>query len=239
MMFNLDEVAAYLHISVQDVERLVREQAIPFEYQGKRSIFRRKEIDGWAHQRIMGMNHDKLADFHRVTTARAHDLSLGHAIMPELIKLEGINPDMSAKTKPSLIRSIVKLAETTELVIYPDDLQESIVEREKLCSTALSGGFALMHTLHHDPYLFEDSFIVLARTIQPIPFRAVDGQMTNLFFLLCCQDNRIHQHVLARMCMMCQRTSMILDLHAAETSDEILQIMIDKEQELIGSKICN
>lgn len=232
-IFNLDEVAAYLHVTVPDVERLVREQAIPFKNQGNRPFFQRKDIDGWANQRIMGMSEQKLTDFHKKTTARAHDLSFSHALIPELMSPAGIEPELEAKTKPSVIRSMVKLAYATNLVIYPEDLQESVIEREKLCSTALAGGFSLLHTLHHDPYLFEDSFIVLGRTIQSLPFRAVDGQMTNLFFMLCCQDDRIHQHVLARLCMMCQRTNLILKLRSAEIAEEMFELLVDKEQEII------
>ena len=57
-------------------------------------------------------------------------------------------------------------------------------------------------------------FIVLARTAQPLPFGSPDGTVTDIFFLMCCQDDRIHLHVLARVCMMCRHTHLLRDLRA-------------------------
>ena len=47
-IFNLYEVADYLHLSRGDIERLVRRNEIPFERKGEKLIFNRAEIDAWA-----------------------------------------------------------------------------------------------------------------------------------------------------------------------------------------------
>lgn len=234
--FHLDEVAEYLHLSVADVERLVRDDAIPHEYQGSRLVFRQRNIDSWANQRIMGMDHDKLEAFHKVTSAKAHDLSFSHALMPELMKPAYIEPALQARTRPSVIRDMIALANTTDLVIYPDDFKDSVMEREKMCSTAMPGGFALMHTHYHDPYMFEDSFVVLGRCVQPLPFHSPDGFRTDMFFLLCCQDDRIHLHMMARLCMLCQRTSLILELRDCAGVQEMYDLVLAREDELIRSR---
>jgi len=48
--------------------------------------------------------------------------------------------------------------------------------------------------------------------VQEIHFGAPDGQPTTLFFLVCCQDDRIHLHALARLCLMAQKTSLLAEL---------------------------
>jgi len=231
--YNLEEIAGYLHQSVSDIEQLVHEKEIPCSLQGKRLVFRRKEVDAWANQRVMGMNTEKLSAFHKKTTGRAHDLSLGHVIISELLRPACLEPLLPAKTKPSLIRSMVELAGKSGCVNYADELHESILAREKLGSTAMAGGFALLHTEYHDSFMFEESFIALARCAQPIAFSSPDGQLTDVFFMLCCQDERIHLHVLARLCMLCQQTSMLLELRDCTTSEEMRRIIMDKEEELI------
>ena len=128
---------------------------------------------------------------------------------------------------------MVRLAENTNLLIDSVELLKSLKEREQMCSTALAGGIALLHPRHHDPYLFEDSFVVLGRTVQPIPFGSPDGTTTDLFFLVCCQDERIHLHVLARLCMLCYHTSVLLDLREAKTPAEMLKSLIDAEEDVI------
>jgi len=51
--------------------------------------------------------------------------------------------------------------------------------------------------------------------------------------LVCCQDDRIHLHVLARLCMMCHNTSMLLQLREAETPADMLTVIADAEQQII------
>lgn len=232
-VFNLDQVAAYLHLPVTEVKEFVRTREIPCEMQGDKLVFRKREIDSWASQRIIGLSKQRLTVYHRKTSAKAHDLSKQHAIIPELLKPGYIRPKLASKTKASIIRSMVDLAGSTGLVGDPPDLLESLDERERLCSTALAGGIALLHPKNHEPYMFEDSFIVLGRTVQPVPFGSPDGATTDLFFLICCQDDRIHLHTLTRLCMMCHYSSVLLELRDAKDADSMYDMMVKSEQEII------
>lgn len=232
-VFNIQELADYLHVSTQDLELLVRRREIPFDRQGDRVVFRQKDIDSWASRRILGFSEPELSSYHAVSSAKTHDLSAKSAIIPELIQASFIEPGLKAKTKSSVIRDMVKLAEDTELLNYPDDLLAAIQEREQMCSTALAGGIALLHAKNHEPYMSEDSFVVIGRAQQPVPFGSPDGRTTDIFFLLCAQDDRIHLHLLARICMMCYHTSLLIELREAETREQMLDILIAAEQEII------
>ena len=232
-VFNLEQVAVYLHLPVTEVKELVRTREIPCEMQGDKLVFRKKGIDAWASQRIIGLSKQRLTVYHRKTSAKAHDLSKQHAIIPELLKPGYIRPKLASKTKASIIRGMVDLAGSTGLVADPHDLLESLDERERLCSTALAGGIALLHPKNHEPYMFEDSFIVLGRTVQPVPFGSPDGATTDLFFLICCQDDRIHLHTLTRLCMMCHYSSVLLELRDAKDAASMYDMMVKSEQEII------
>lgn len=231
--FNLNEVTEYLHLPREDIELLVRRHEIPFAKQGGRLIFRKNEIDAWASQRILGLTDKRLADYHKLISARRHDLSQRHAIMPELLRADYINPVLESRTKPAIMRDMVALAERTGLLINPTDLLQSLKEREEMCSTALADGIALLHPRHRDPYVFEDSFVVLSRACQPIPFGALDGQLTDIFFLICCQDDRIHLHALARICLMCKNTGMLAGIRAGADAAEIYAVVLRSEEEVI------
>lgn len=231
--FNLDEVADYMHIARADVEELVRTNEIPFHRQGERVMFRKAEIDGWMSQRILGLSRNHLTDYHKKSSAKAHDLSKKHAIIPELVKQEYVEDALTSKTRASVIRDMVDLAGRTGLVSVKRDLLESLEERERLGSTALAGGIALLHPRNHEPYMFEDSFLCVARAIQPVPFGSPDGATTDLFFLICCQDDRIHLHVLARVCMMCHHTSLLLELREASDAASMYKALVDAEEEVI------
>ncbi|NCD32584.1 MAG: helix-turn-helix domain-containing protein [Spartobacteria bacterium] len=231
VIFTVEEVARYLHLELQELNELVRSYEIPFEKQGDRISFRRVDIDKWASQRIIGLENGRLEQYHSQGVKRVEAY---HSVVDyrvgELIMATSVCSMIDARTSPSLIRNIVDLADKTGLVIDKADLLHSVQERERLGSTALTGGYAVLHTQHHDPYLFEESFLCIARTSAPIPFRSLDGQTTDIFFLLCCQDDRLHLHTLARLCLMARCTPLIYDLRDAADEKEMIQAMHSAEE---------
>ena len=231
--FNLEEVSSYLHVSAADIQLLVKRGEIPVEKKGERLVFRKKEIDEWASRRILGLSGKPLQEFHRKASARAFDVSQEHALFPILMKSAFVEPHLRSKTKASVLRDMVNLADSTGLVHQKEELLKTILEREEMCSTALPGGMAMLHPRTPDPYLFETSFVALGRTIQPIPFGAPDGLATDLFFMICCQDDRLHLHVLARLCTICLNASVLLDLRKAETASELYDALLEAELDVI------
>jgi nitrogen PTS system EIIA component len=231
--FGADEVARYLHLSRADLDRLVKDQDIPFEKHGERVVFRKVEIDAWASQRILGLQGRPLAEYHQKSSNGARQMLAHEAIMPQMVQPEFIDPALPAKTKASVLRKMAALAEKTGRVCDPEALQLGLDAREELCSTGLPGGLALLHARNPESYLFETSFLVLGRTVQQIPFGAPDGQPTNLFFLIGCPDDHMHLHTLARLCLMAQKTDMLVDLRQAVDATAMCEHLIAAEQTVL------
>lgn len=213
--FTVETLTTYLHLAPGDVERLLRESDLPREVRGGRTMFRRAAIDEWASQRILGLPGKRLDVYHEKTMRGTSGVFPGGALIPELLSPTNIDLGLKSKTRASVIRDLVALADRTGRVLDPRELLTSVSEREALCSTALPGGFALLHARHHTAYRFEGSFMVLGRTIQAVPFGAPDGRATHVFFLICCDDDRIHLHTLARLCLLAQKTDVIAQLYDA------------------------
>jgi excisionase family DNA binding protein len=234
--FGLEEVARYLHLSRADVERLVKDQDIPLERHGDRLVFRRVEIDAWASPRILGLEGRRLAEYHQKSSHDTEHIVAQAAIMPEVIRPEFIAPALTAKTKASVLRQMAALAEKTGRVSDPPSLLQGLEAREELCSTGVPGGLALLHARNPESYLFEAAFLTLGRTIQQIPFGAPDGRPTNLFFLIGCPDDRMHLHTLARLCLMAQKTDLLVDLHQAPDASAMCDCIIAAEQAVLVSR---
>jgi mannitol/fructose-specific phosphotransferase system IIA component (Ntr-type) len=66
-----------------------------------------------------------------------------------------------------------------------------------------------------------------------VPFGAADGGETRLFFLVCCQEDRLHLHLLARLSLMCARTELLAYLRAATTADEMAAALAEAEDEIL------
>lgn len=235
-VLTAQQVAEYLHLTPAEVEHLVKRGKIPHEKSGSRVVFRRIDIDAWASRRLLETRHGDekfVEDFHQRASAKRFEFSQEHALMPDLLTAERIDADLGARTRPSVISEMVALAGDTGLVNDPVDLLESLRNREELCSTAMPGGFALLHPRHHHEYLFEESFIVFGRTAHPVGFGAPDGHMTDLFFLVCCGDDRLHLHTIARICAMYKETALITQLRTAETAGEMYDLIVAAEMDVI------
>jgi PTS system nitrogen regulatory IIA component len=230
---SLEEVAEFLHLRPADVEELAKRGEIPVERAGGRLCFRKQEVEAWASARLLGFNDNQMDVFHKAASAKAHDLSKTHAIIPELMHRDWVHPNFAARTRASAIRGMVDFAEKTGICNYPEDLLAGVQEREDLCSTAMPGGIALLHPRNHEPYMFEDTFVVLARTIQPIPFGAPDGNLTDLFFLICSQADKIHLHILARLCTLCGKTGLLGNLREAADAKGMYDALVQAEEEVI------
>ncbi len=232
-LLDINAVAEYLRLTREDIETLVRRLEIPHELAGGRLVFRHKDIDEWASMRILGNAHSSA----RTKQARPHgavrNISDRDPIVSDLLKLECVTAELPGHTKPAVLRAMVKLAERSEVGYDPEDLLRSLREREELCSTALPGGVALLHPRHHEPYMFEDSFMAFGRVPSAVPFGAPDGGMTDLFFLICCQNDRIHLHVLSRLCLMVTRTTLLADLREALDSEAIMLAIQNAETAVI------
>jgi nitrogen PTS system EIIA component len=232
--FNLKEAASYLRLAHTDLETLVRRREIPVETQGARLVFRQKDIDAWASQHILGLSHKRLAVYHKQAAGLNRDRAHQPLSVAELVRPEAVEPALTSKTKSSVLHDMAALADRTGLVCNPRDFLQSLVERERLCSTALADGIALLHPRNHDPYMLVNSFIAIGRAIHPVPFGAPDGQQTDLFFLIGCQDDRLHLHVLARLCMLSKQTKVLRRLREAESTGTMLAILRRAEEEIVG-----
>jgi PTS system nitrogen regulatory IIA component len=142
---------------------------------------------------------------------------------------------MTAKTKASVLRDLADVADRTGLVCDRAELVASLLAREKLCPTAVPGGVAFPHPRQQQAYLLQASFLVFGRTIQPIHFGAPDAQPTDLFFLLCCQEEKLHLHTLARLCLMAQKTDLLARLRAARDATALHECLLTAEQTVMGN----
>ncbi len=232
-IFGIEEVAQYLHLNRSEIERMVKEQEIPFERRGPRLVFRKVEIDSWASPRVMELEGRRLAEFHEKVSSQAGENNTRSPLLSAMLQPGFVDSALPAKTKASLLREMAALANRTGRVLDPPALLKGLQAREELCSTGLPGGLALLHTRQSEAYLYDSPFIALGRTIQRIPFGAPDGRPTDLFFLIAIPDHPVHLQTLARLCLMAQKTSLLGDLRAAADAQAMHDCLVQTEAAVI------
>jgi nitrogen PTS system EIIA component len=234
-MMNSDQVARYLHVDPMEINRWVRQGGIPFEQGLDHPVFRRKDIDAWASQRILGMREKPLASYHHATSRQTQREEDAPYAVSDLLTPARTIFALRSRTKASVLRDLAAVAEREELLYDPRDLVQSLEEREALCSTGLAGGVAIIHPRHHDPYIASESLLILARAAHPICFGAPDGKSTDIFFLLIATDDRHHLHALARLCLMMLNTKLLVNLRAAASAADMYRYTVGAEQEILAT----
>lgn len=217
---NLDDVAEYLHISQERATRLFRQGELPYEGEPARPRFSPEELDAWASRRILRMDGRRLGDYERGAAVKSPPGSERYPLL-SLLSPERIFIGVGARTRASMLSELVAAADSLGFLYDPHDLLESLRRREEEGSTALPGGVAIPHPRHHDPYLASESFMVVARPSTPIHFGAPDGRPTDLFFMLVCQENRLHLRALARLCAILADPSLAPAIRAAGDPESI------------------
>ena len=235
-ILTIDELADHLHVARRHVERLIKEGDLPCTMRGGRMLFQRDEVDAWASQRLLRLPGRSLDWYHQKTMQGTRQQFPQVALVPVLLQPEFIDLALPAKTRAAVIRDVVALADRTGRVNDPRELRDSVEAREALCSTALPGGLALLHARQHQPFRFEGSFIVLGRTIQTIPFGAPDGNVSQLFFLICSQDERVHLHIMARLCLLALKTNIVAELLDAGDSVAAYEALVAAEIAVLPAK---
>ncbi|MCD4825478.1 MAG: PTS sugar transporter subunit IIA [Phycisphaerae bacterium] len=233
---NEQQVAAYLSMDLREVVRMASRETIPCRKLGdQKFIFRKSQIDHWVWQQMHNFDHKTLAGIEK-GVSDYHGFDASEPLICPLIPDNGIIVPLAAKTRQAVLGDLLDIAEAAGLVYARQEILDELRGRESLCSTALLPGVALPHPRHPLPYDIAASFIVVGLSDRGIPFGAEGGSLTRLFFLLCCKDDRTHLHVLARLVRMIEPAGTIDQLLAAETAEELAEILAHKEMEVLNQQ---
>jgi PTS system nitrogen regulatory IIA component len=132
-----------------------------------------------------------------------------------------------------VLRELVRLAEQSGQVYDPGAILTAIQQREEMASTALETGVAIPHLRRALPAVLGESVLAYGRTASGIPFGAARGGLTDVFFLVCCQDDRTHLRVLARLSRLLLRPGFLDSLRLAETPVETWELLVASERDLL------
>ena len=111
----------------------------------------------------------------------------------DLIRPEAVIPALKAKTKKQALQELSeKAAKLTG--VSARDILETLLQRERLGSTAVGRGIAIPHGRLPE---LKGIFSMFARLEQPIEFEAVDEEPVDLIFLLLAPEHAGADHLKA------------------------------------------
>jgi PTS system nitrogen regulatory IIA component len=225
--FDIERLAAYLHLSPAQVTRMVERGKLPGRKIGGQWRFSQAEIHHWLEDEIGASDEGELIEMEGVLH-RADRGAAGTAVsLAELLPVEAIRIPLEARTRNSVIRDMVQLAAATGLLWDPEKMVEAVRARENLHPTALDNGVALLHPRRPMTSILAQPLLALGRTLQGIPFGGARGSLTDIFFLICSVEDRGHLRVLARLSRVIADTEFLAALRVvpdAQSAHELIRI---------------
>lgn len=144
------------------------------------------------------------------------------------LKKETIIAFLKSKTKNDVIKELTSHIAKLYPNINTEQAYEVIIEREKLCSTALDAGVAIPHGKMSGISNFVISF---GRSEQGVEFDSLDGKPSHLFILILSPENSsgLHLKLLAKISKIFKIQEFRSQLMKAKTSDEIYEIIAQED----------
>lgn len=225
---SIDELARHIGMDARIVRKWAERGRLPGLMVQGQWRFNRAQMLDWLQKEIHNLDREHISNLERAMSDGNDDEVLSALLPPEAIDM-----NLPARSRASVLKEMVGLAERTGLVYDPQALLAAVQEREDMYPTALPNGVALPHPRRPLPYATAEPLVCLARVPAGIPFGAPDGQLTSLFFLVCSHEERQHLCVLARLAMMLS-TDLPARLQEIEEPAEALAMILESEQQVVA-----
>jgi nitrogen PTS system EIIA component len=231
--FDIDQLASYLHVTPEQVNKMVSRGKLPGRRVNGQWRFSESEIHHWLEDHIGVGDAEELEKVERILDRNWDTTIDDRSMLSDFMLVEAIAVPLDARTRGSVIREMSQLAAGTGLLWDASEMAEAVQARESLHPTALENGVALLHPRRPQVSILSDSFVALGISRQPIPFGNASGHLTDVFFLICSTDDQVHLRILARLARLVSDEVLLTMLRSAVTPTEAMDLIRTAELELI------
>ncbi len=147
----------------------------------------------------------------------------------DALKKETVIPYLQSKTKPEVIKEISECVASLYSNINAERLIEILMEREKLCSTAVDSGVAIPHGKLSG---LSNIIAAFGRSVEGIDFESLDGKSSHFFILLIAPENSsgAHLKLLSRISRLFKDDEFRSRIMEAKSQDEIYEIITEEDE---------
>lgn len=224
---DLAQLANLLQRDQRELSKLANRGDLPGRKVGGQWRFASAEIQQWLEGEMPGLNEAQLKSLEEAHPEPTEPL-LTHLLAPDCVEVP-----LQARTPASVIRAMVRLAEQSWQVYDPYAILSAAQAREERGSTAQENGVAILHPPRPMTDALGESVIAFGRTAGGVPFGSPKGGLTDVFFLVCCRDQKTHLRVLARLSRLFLRADFLDQLRAAESPADALTVIRSAEKQLL------
>ncbi|HEX3997365.1 MAG TPA: PTS sugar transporter subunit IIA [Pirellulales bacterium] len=228
--FDIERLAAYLHLDRAQVARLADRGKLPGRKVQGVWRFAPAEIHQWLESRIGLSGDEELVQMESILRPPADTANDGVPSIAAMMPLEAMAVPLDARTRGSVIQSLVDIAAQTGLLWDPERMTDAVRAREEMHPTALENGVALLHPRRPMPSILGEAFVAFGRTARGIPFGG--KVLTDLFFLIASLDDRGHLRTLARLSRLIGDSDLLAELRSAADARSAHELIESTEARL-------
>jgi nitrogen PTS system EIIA component len=225
--FDIDRLAAYLHMSPAAVVKLAERGKLPGRRVSGEWRFSAAEIHHWLEDRIGLSDEIALTEMEGALDHSA-DSDVEQVSISGLLRIDAIETPLDARTRSSVIARMTELAARTHLLWDAPKMADAVRAREEMHSTALDNGVALLHPRRPMPAILAEAVLALGVSAGGIPFGA-GGQLTDIFFLICSTSDHEHLRILARLSRVINDQTFLSEIRAATDAATLHQFIEQRD----------
>lgn len=226
-IMTVADVAEYLQLAEKTIVRMAQRGEMPAAKVASQWRFMRSLVREWIVAQMQTLPAGRLDD-----VAGRQDALLG---LDEMIRPELMNLDIKPGPKEAVLRQIVGPLVQTGFAADPSRLLASLLERERMMTTAIGHGVALPHPRRPIAGMFPEPAIALGVCPGGTDFDAIDDQLVNVFFLICATREEIHLQLMAKVAWLSRR-DVLGKLRTASDARTAQEIIAQAVQEIDASR---
>jgi len=221
---TLEEAAKFLNMSAGAIKVLTEKGFARRDKEG-RLLVKTAEIRDWLHRGIKDFDVNQLNTLER--DYGEHIIAIHPLLDPKCIKRRIVG-----KSKLAVIDELIDLLVEHGGVDrkYRKTIRSDVIERERMCSTALADGVAIPHPREPLTGIIKKPRLVLGLSWKGVDFESFDGKLTHVVVLLCTPKLDLHLQLLARLTKLLRNLKMRVALCRAKDERGVIEVFASFEK---------
>jgi len=147
----------------------------------------------------------------------------------DYLDVNAIIPNLNSHSKEEVVEEIAAGITKVNPKINTDRLIEVLLEREKICSTALDSGVAVPHGKISG---ITDIILGFGKSSEGISYESLDNKPSHFFFTLIAPEDSISIHIrlLARISKIFKNPELRSKLSKCKTAQEIYEAIVSEDE---------
>ncbi len=224
-VLTIKEVADYLKMNERTIYKLVQNGKMPAAKIASQWRMKKDLINEWLEYHMKSFTVEDL-----VGLDQDHEDKVIQ-VTPILSKKAFASP-LHSTSKSQVLKELVDLLVASGEIKDKDELFRAVVERERLCSTAIADEVAIPHPRHALRDVVSKPCLAIGISKLGIDFESEDDKPTRLFFLICAPREDIHLKIMARLSRILRDPKTRYDLIQAENFEQFVDIFSQGEKKL-------